>query len=254
MPSGRPSASRALVDRPVAAAAERLVGARRDVDLDVLPGLGAALDLGDRERGVVLADQDRGLQPRLAAAPVRKLPLIDGALDRGAEFEILLREDEEVEHLQDAELDIERIEMLLAHEGEIGAGRPAGRRPGVAPRDQGRGTRIGRGADIGRAQMVAVGLQMLLPALRQERIQVGARMQARMDVAIDDAKPALGARFLFEQRAVDDITHAILLQVIYAASFSRGKVSSGLSAHMRETMLSGRCGGIASSPSNCQCG
>ena len=68
--------------------------------------------------------------------PERQLPVVDGALDRGAEFEILLREDEEIEHLQDPELDIERIEMLLLHEGKVGTGRPAGRRPGIAPRDQ----------------------------------------------------------------------------------------------------------------------
>jgi len=37
------------------------------------------------------------------------------------------------------------------------------------------------------------------------------RMQARMDVAINDAKPRAGACFPFELRAVDDITHAILL-------------------------------------------
>ena len=55
---------RAGIDRPVAAAAERLVGARRDVDLDVFAGLGAAVDLGDRKLRVVLPGQDRGLQAR----------------------------------------------------------------------------------------------------------------------------------------------------------------------------------------------
>ena len=37
--------------------------------------------------------------------------------------------------------------------------------------------------------------------------------------------------------AVDDVAHAILLRIVrvYAASVSRGKVSSGLSAHMRDT-------------------
>ncbi len=128
---------RAFVDRPVAAAPQRLVGARADVDLDIAAGFGAALDLGDRELRVVLPGQDRGLQPGIAVGPERQLPVVDGALDRGAEFEVLLREDEEIEHLQDAVFDIERIEMLLLHEGEIGARRPAGRRPGVAPRDQG---------------------------------------------------------------------------------------------------------------------
>ena len=122
--------------------------------------------------------------------PEGQLPVVDGALDRRAEFQVLLREDEEVEHLQNAELDIERIEMLLLHEVEIGARRPAGRRPGVAPRDQRRGARIRRGADIGRAQMAAIGLQMLLPALRQELVEIGMRMDARMNIAIDDAQPA----------------------------------------------------------------
>ena len=199
------------VDRPVAVTAERLVGARRNIDLDILPDPGATLDLGDRGLGVVLPDQDRGFQPRLAATPVRELPLVDGARDRGAEIEVLLREDEEVEHLQDAELDVERIEVLLAHEGKIGPGRAAGRRPGIAARDQRRGARIGRGADIGRAQVIAVGLQMFLPAFCQERIEVGARMQAGMHVAVDDPQAGFGGGFLFKHRAVDDVAHAILL-------------------------------------------
>src|SRR5436190_24261022 len=61
--------------------------------------------------------------------------------------------------------------------------------------------------------MIAVSLQVILPALREEWIEVGARMQARMDVAIDDAEPAVGGGFLFEDGAVDDVTHAILLQI-----------------------------------------
>ena len=39
---------RARVDRPVAAAAERLVGARTDIDLHMAADFRAALDLGDR--------------------------------------------------------------------------------------------------------------------------------------------------------------------------------------------------------------
>src|SRR6185312_881254 len=41
-----------FIDRPVAAAAERLVGARRDIDLDIFARFRAALDLGDRKLGV----------------------------------------------------------------------------------------------------------------------------------------------------------------------------------------------------------
>src|SRR5205085_8758027 len=61
--------------------------------------------------------------------------------------------------------------------------------------------------------MIAVSLQMFLPALREEWIEVGARMQARMDIAIDDAEPAVRSGFLFEDGAVDDVTHAILLRI-----------------------------------------
>jgi hypothetical protein len=185
--------------------------ARRDIDLHILADLGATLDFGDRSLRVVLPDQDRRLQPRLTAGPMRQLPIVDGALDRGAEIEVLLRENKEIEHLQDTELDIERIEMLLAHESKIGPGRAAGRRPGIAARDQRRGPRIGRGADIGRAQMIAVGLEMFLPAPREERIEVGTRMQARMDIAIDDPQAAVGGNFLVQRGAVDDVAHAILL-------------------------------------------
>jgi hypothetical protein len=34
-----------------------------------------------------------------------------------------------------------------------------------------------------------------------------------MDVAVDDPQPRLGGLFLIEHRAVDDITHAILLRL-----------------------------------------
>src|SRR5215472_5972044 len=64
------------IDRPVAAAAERLVGTRRDVDLDVLADPGAPVDLGDRGFGIVLADQDRGLQAGIAMRPVCQLPFV----------------------------------------------------------------------------------------------------------------------------------------------------------------------------------
>src|ERR1700722_4647379 len=82
-------------DRPVAPPPQRLVRAWRYVDLNIFSNFGAALDLGDRRFGVVLSDQDRGFQARIAIAPVRELPFIDGALDRSTKFQVLLREDEE---------------------------------------------------------------------------------------------------------------------------------------------------------------
>src|SRR3984893_2910786 len=47
-------------NRPVAAAAERLVGARTDVDLHILADFRATIDLGDGRLGVVLPHQNRG--------------------------------------------------------------------------------------------------------------------------------------------------------------------------------------------------
>jgi len=70
--------------------------------------------------------------------PMRELPFVDGTLDRRAAFEVLLREDEEVEHLENAELDIIGVQMLLLHEGEVGTGHTAVRRPGIPATDQGR--------------------------------------------------------------------------------------------------------------------
>jgi hypothetical protein len=71
------------------------------------------------------------------------------------------------------------------------------------------------GGQASRRQMIAVGLHMFLPALGQERIEIAARMQARMHVAIDDPQAGFGGRFLVKNRAVDDITHAILLGICF---------------------------------------
>src|SRR4051812_27894690 len=65
-----------FIDRPVAMAAERLVGARRDIDLDIAAGLRTTVDFGNGGCGVVLSDQDRGFQPWIAVAPLRELPLV----------------------------------------------------------------------------------------------------------------------------------------------------------------------------------
>src|SRR3954470_22014353 len=76
----QPELLRLFIDRPVAMAAERFVGARRDIDLHIAAGLRTTLDFGDGGCGVVLSDQNRGSQPGIAVAPVRELPLVDGAL------------------------------------------------------------------------------------------------------------------------------------------------------------------------------
>src|SRR5882724_7085077 len=56
---------RARVDRPVTAAPQRLVGPRADIDLHILADFRATRDLGNGRLGVVLPDQNRGLQPGL---------------------------------------------------------------------------------------------------------------------------------------------------------------------------------------------
>src|SRR5260370_39814469 len=79
--------------------------------------------------------------------------------------------------------------------------------------------------------MIAVGFQMLLPALCQERIEVGARMQAWMNIAVDDAQAAFRGGFRFEQGAVDDVTHAVLLGRL----MRRGSAAERLQADCRHT-------------------
>src|SRR5262245_5076320 len=87
------------VDRPIATAPQRLIGARGNVDLDVPAGSRAALNFRHRRLGVVLADHDRGLEAGLWLAPAFNLPVVDGALQGNAKFQVLLREDQQVEHL-----------------------------------------------------------------------------------------------------------------------------------------------------------
>src|SRR5260370_11934235 len=79
--------------------------------------------------------------------------------------------------------------------------------------------------------MLAVGLQMRLPALCEERIWVGARMQAWMNIAVDDAQAAFRGGFLCEQGAVDDVTHAVLLGRL----MRRGSAAERFQADCRHT-------------------
>src|SRR5258708_24520055 len=81
--------------------------------------------------------------------------------------------------------------------------------------------------------MIAVGFQMLLPALCQERIEVGARMRAWMNITVDDAQAAFRGGFLFEQGAVDDVTHAILL----GRFMRRGSAAERFQADCRHTCV-----------------
>src|SRR5258707_15069660 len=101
-PDGRAKPLGAGGDRPVAVAPTGLMRPGTDIDLHIWSGLGTALDRGDGGLGVTPPRQDRGLQPRVAVGPVGELPFVDGALDRGTEIQILLRENKEIENLQNA--------------------------------------------------------------------------------------------------------------------------------------------------------
>ena len=115
---------RRRVDRPIAPPPQRLVRARANVDLHILAGSRAALDLGHRRLGIVLADDDRRLEPGLGFAPTLDLPIVDGALKGDAELRGSAARRQEVEYLQDAELDINWVEVLLAHEVKVRSRRP----------------------------------------------------------------------------------------------------------------------------------
>src|SRR5258708_33884042 len=79
--------------------------------------------------------------------------------------------------------------------------------------------------------MRVVGFEMGVAAVWEERIEVGARMQAWMTIAVDDAQAAFRGDFLFEQGAVDDVTHAVLLGRL----MRRGSAAERFQADCRHT-------------------
>src|SRR5260370_30878198 len=79
--------------------------------------------------------------------------------------------------------------------------------------------------------MIDAGVKMLLPGFCQERIEVGARMRAWMNITGDDAQAAVRGGFLFEQGAVDDVTHAVLLGRL----MRRGSAAERFQADCRHT-------------------
>ena len=172
MPIGNP-ARRCLVDRPVAAATERFAGARRQQHLDEPAVVRAALDFLDRGLRDLRSDQDRAAQPRLLVEPVATCHSFDGARHRGADTRCCVGR-RATQRNEDADLHAVEIKMLRAHEVEVGAGRRAVRRPGIAARDVRCHARIGQGFRQRLPQMVGIGLHVLAPALRQERQQLGA--------------------------------------------------------------------------------
>ena len=119
---------RGSVDRPIAAASERLARARRHDHLRKRTIVRAQLDLGDRGLGILLRHHDAGAQPRFLAHEEFKLPFVHRMRERSAEIEVALLEARAVAAHQHAVFDAVGIKMLRAHEIDIGAGRPAVRR------------------------------------------------------------------------------------------------------------------------------
>ena len=199
--AGRPRPRR-VVDRPVAALAHRLGRAVQHEDLDIVFLAGAALDLAHRRRGVLIGDDDGGLEPGLLAGPEGDLPVVDGAAIGVRKVEVL-QALAGLERVQHAEADIVRVEMLGAHEGKVAAGPAAGGRIGVAARGVGLALRIGRAVQEGLAGPGAVALQMALPALLEEGVDLALeRFRARMDVAVGD--PGVGLCGTLPGRAFQD--------------------------------------------------
>ncbi len=179
---------RSLIDRPVALAAEWLGGARRQQYLHEPFVAGAAGDFAAR-----LPSGSSGLtriEPRSRgslSSQYADLPFIDGAGQCGAVLDVALGA-RAAQRDQDADFDAVEVKVLLAHEIEVSAGRRAGRRPCVAARDIRSHARVGQSFRQRLPREVGVGLRMLAPAIRQERLQLNRRAHLRMDIAIDHGK------------------------------------------------------------------
>src|SRR6266403_2545465 len=134
---------RGLIDRPVAALAERLDVAAQQQYLDKTLVAGALTDFFGCGRAVLVADHDRTLQARILAGPFLDLPIVDRGAERGAEF-VIADTLPAGERIENAEHDVVRTEMLLLHERQRRTLRSAFRRIGVAARRVRLRLRIGR--------------------------------------------------------------------------------------------------------------
>src|SRR3984885_3569335 len=159
-----------LIDRPIAAIAERLAGAREHQHLDeiLVSGPFANFSCGNIRR--FIGHDDRCLEAAILRRPLRDLPLVGRGAERGAELGIR-HALPALQRIEDAEDDIVRIEMLGLHETETAAGPAAFRRQRIAPRRirlpfRERGTRLHR--EPARA---AERLEMVTPASRQPRTE-----------------------------------------------------------------------------------
>ena len=176
---------RRLVDRPIAALSERLDIAGEQQHLDEIFIAGALADFGGGGNAVFIGDDDRALQARILGCPFLDLPIIDRGADCAGQILVAqaLPAGERIEH---AEGYVVGIEQLLLHEGQRGALRAAFRRPGVAARGVRLRLRIGRAFHHAVIGLLAVGLEVFVPAFGEVGIEFVRGGTRRMDVAIGD--------------------------------------------------------------------
>src|SRR6185369_2002210 len=77
---------RRLVDRPIAALAERLDGTAEQQHLNEVRIAGALADFGGGGNTVFIGDDDRALQAGILAGPFLDLPVVDRGADRAGQI------------------------------------------------------------------------------------------------------------------------------------------------------------------------
>ena len=225
---------------------------------------GIKLDLGHRRRGVLVRHHDRGFQPLIPAGPFLDLPLVhrmgQGAGQIGVDRSLARRR----QRVEDAELDVVRVQMLAGHERQIAARPAAGGWEGIPARRHRLRLRIGRPLFIGLAVGEPERFQMRLPALGQPGIQRLHPVDPRMDVAIGDHQP-VGRRQMgagpVQNIDVHEANSCLDCVGLPGAEPSSprlrrnlGNAFSGLSTVILRISSGEKPSGITSCPSNCQCG
>src|SRR6185312_12946735 len=172
-----------LIDRPVAALAQRLDIAAEQQHLNEIAVAGALADFGGGRRAVLVGDHDRSLETAVLAGPLGDLPVIDRAGQRRAQI-LVANALSGLQRAQHSERDVMRVEMLLLHERQRRALRSALRRTGVTARRIRLRLRVGWTLHHALVGMLAVGFEMLMPAAGQIGIEVLQALARRMNVAI----------------------------------------------------------------------